>query len=144
MSTITEAFTADHRQCDHRFAELEAAAAKGDWSETGRLLGEFRQALERHMLAEEESMFPGIEARTGGSSGPTEVMRMEHEEMRQLIEELAQAADTGDERTFLGVAETLLVLMQQHNMKEEQIVYALADELMDEAHAADARARIEA
>ena len=35
-----------------------------------------------------------------------------------------------DKDGFLGDAETLLILMQQHNMKEEQIVYPMAERLL--------------
>jgi len=32
---------------------------------------------------------------------------------------------------FLGASETLLFTMQQHNMKEEQMMYTMADDTLD-------------
>jgi len=34
--------------------------------------------------------------------------------------------------TFLGLAETLMLLMQQHNMKEEQVLYRMMDQVYGE------------
>jgi hemerythrin-like domain-containing protein len=53
-------------------------------------------------------------------------MRMEHQQMRQLLDELATALRTRDRETCLGDLETLHMLNQQHNAKEEGILYPLA------------------
>ena len=72
-------------------------------------------------------MFPAFEHAMGSSMGPTSVMRMEHEQMRELFAEMQAALDAKDTSTYAGLAETLLVLMQQHNFKEEQMLYQMAD-----------------
>jgi len=68
----------------------------------------------------------------GSTGGPTQVMRMEHEQMRSLIASLTDVVEQQDQSEFLGEAETLLVLMQQHNMKEEQILYPMIDRVAGE------------
>ncbi len=128
MSSISATMTGDHRACDERFAAAEGAAASGDWTRASAEFAAFRAAMERHFKVEEETLFPAFENHTGMSAGPTEVMRMEHAEMRELFERLAAAAAARDADEFLGLAETLNLLMQQHNMKEEQVLYALMDE----------------
>jgi iron-sulfur cluster repair protein YtfE (RIC family) len=35
-----------------------------------------------------------------------------------------------DAENFAGAAETLLILMQQHNMKEENILYPMCDQAL--------------
>jgi hemerythrin-like domain-containing protein len=75
-------------------------------------------------------LFPAFEQRTGMSMGPTQVMRMEHVQMRELFDAMADAVKQQDRDEFLGQAETLLVMMQQHNMKEEQILYRMADQML--------------
>ena len=50
--------------------------------------------------------------------------------MRELIALLSHAVTQKDQSEFLGEAETLLVLMQQHNMKEEQILYPMIDRVI--------------
>jgi hemerythrin-like domain-containing protein len=83
--------------------------------------------MRRHFSREEEVLFPAFEAATGMTSGPTAVMRMEHRQIEQLMASLQEALDRRDRDEYLGVSETLLMLMQQHNAKEENILYPMAD-----------------
>ena len=135
MSSILDSMTRDHRACDTRFAAAEASAAKGDWLRAESDFAAYRAAMERHFTLEEETLFPAFERHTGMTAGPTEVMRAEHAEMRDLFGRLAAAATAHDADEFLGLAETLNLLMQQHNMKEEQVLYALMDESLGGAAA---------
>jgi hemerythrin-like domain-containing protein len=83
--------------------------------------------MRRHFAREEQVLFPAFEAATGMTSGPTAVMRMEHRQIEQLMASLQAALDRRDREEYLGVSETLLMLMQQHNAKEENILYPMAD-----------------
>jgi hemerythrin-like domain-containing protein len=144
MARISEAMARDHKSCDERFAVAEAAVADGDLARAVAELAVFAAALERHFRAEEEQLFPAFEQATGITDGPTEMMRIEHAEMREVLEGLRSVLEAGDSNEFLGLAETLNVLLQQHNLKEEQVLYALfdealpgvADELLASLHAA--------
>lgn len=60
-------------------------------------------------------------------AGPSQVMRFEHAQMRDLLARMEQAAARHDGDEFSGLAETLLILMQQHNMKEENILYPMCE-----------------
>ncbi|MGC2049423.1 MAG: hemerythrin domain-containing protein, partial [Gallionella sp.] len=62
--------------------------------------------------------------------GPVQVMRMEHEQMNTLIEQMASALVQQDAQIYGGLSETLLIVMQQHNLKEEQMLYPLADHFL--------------
>ena len=136
MSRISETMARDHAACDERFSAAEAAAAEGDLARAAGALAAFAAALERHFGVEEGELFPAFERRTGMTDGPTEMMRIEHAEMRELLAQLRAALDAADTAEFLGLADTLNVLMQQHNLKEEQVLYALLDEALgDEADA---------
>ncbi len=57
--------------------------------------------------------------------GPTQVMRMEHQQMRALVQDLDTALNNQDKDRYLGLSETLMVMMQQHNMKEEMMLYPM-------------------
>jgi len=130
LNTIYDVMSRDHQQCDERFAVAEAAVAKMNWDEAGQHLAEFLKSMTLHFHKEEEVLFPGFEAETGQSGGPTEVMRMEHEQMRSLFKELKAALAQRDSDEYLGLSETLLTLMQQHNIKEEQILYPMMDQAL--------------
>ena len=58
------------------------------------------------------------------------MMRMEHEQMRALVNEVNKAAADKDSDQFLALTETLMMTMQQHNMKEEQMLYPMIDHAM--------------
>ena len=57
-------------------------------------------------------------------------MRMEHDQMRQLFREMGESVEQKYSDRFLGLSETLLMIMQQHNAKEEQILYRMADQAL--------------
>jgi hemerythrin-like domain-containing protein len=50
---------------------------------------------------------------------------MEHEQMRGLLSQMAAAA-RGDVDALIEHGDTLLMLTQQHNVKEEGILYPMA------------------
>ncbi len=127
MKTITDLLQSHHTHCDELFAQAEAAASDARWEEARASFEAFRQAMDRHFGAEEEVLFPAFEARTGMSGGPTWVMRSEHVQMRGLMERMAEALARRDQSAYLGESETLLMLMRQHNLKEEQILYPMTD-----------------
>ncbi len=128
MTTIRSFMTDDHRRCDDLFAEAEQAVGKGNLDLALVAFGHFRNAMLAHFDSEEKTLFPTFEAKTGMSMGPTQVMRMEHVQMRALMEEAADALKAGNAEDYLGLADTLLIMMQQHNMKEENILYPMCDQ----------------
>lgn len=128
MNNIRTLMTDDHRHCDDLFAEAEQALARNDAKAALAAFVHFRDAVQAHFASEEQTLFPTFEARTGIRMGPTQVMRMEHEQMRALLDEAGSALSAGDLESYLGHAETLLIMMQQHNMKEENVLYPMCDE----------------
>jgi hemerythrin-like domain-containing protein len=130
MSTILDFLGNDHRTCDDLFASAESAVAQNDWDSARDLFARFQAAMTRHLAMEEEVLFPAFEARTGMSEGPTQVMRMEHAQMRGLMDDMAGAAAAGNQNGFLGLSETLNMLMQQHNLKEENMLYPMSDRVL--------------
>jgi len=127
MTTIAEFMTADHRRCDQGLASAEEAVSKESWSEASRRWAGFAAEMALHFAREEKALFPSFEEATGMTEGPTVVMRMEHEQMRNLLSQLAEAVGAQDGSRFLGLSETLMILIQQHNMKEEQMLYPMCD-----------------
>ena len=127
MSTPTHYFTTDHRRCDTLWSEVEAAADASDQPRLAAAFEAFAAATERHFHMEEEVLFPAFEAATGMSGGPTMVMRMEHVQIRGLLSQLATLVTAGAHRRVLDLGDTLLMLVQQHNAKEEAMLYPMAD-----------------
>ena len=127
MTTLTDSLHRHHRHCDEMFAAAEAAVAAADWGRARVSGAAFGEALETHFRSEEELLFPAFEAETGMTIGPTQKMRLEHAQMRSLVEQLRTALAEQQADKYAGAAETLLILMQQHNIKEENILYPMCD-----------------
>ena len=130
MTTISDFLAPDHKRCDSLFAAAEAAVSRGEWDDATAGFERFREALLHHFAMEEEVMFPAFEERTGMRQGPTMVMRSEHGQMTDLLGKMSGAIKMKRENAFLGDADTLLILMQQHNVKEEQMLYQMADQVL--------------
>ncbi|MCW8832950.1 MAG: hemerythrin domain-containing protein [Colwellia sp.] len=128
MTSIPEYMTAKHRECDDVFSEAEAAVAQENWSLALDKWQCFAQELTKHFEQEEGKLFPEFEQATGMTSGPTQVMRMEHQQMRALVQDLDNALAAKNKDEYLGLSETLMVMMQQHNMKEEMMLYPMMDQ----------------
>jgi len=128
---LAKYLTDDHRDCDDQFARAEAAASDGDVAAARVAFAEFEANLAHHLEMEEGVLFPEFEQATGMHGvGPTAVMRMEHEQMRGLLAQMQGALASADLDTFLGAGETLNVLIQQHNMKEEHMLYPMAEQAL--------------
>ncbi|MCW9048456.1 MAG: hemerythrin domain-containing protein [Gammaproteobacteria bacterium] len=127
MISISDVMTADHKLCDDFYASAELYVSKNDWDQANSATKEFINCMLFHFQHEEEVLFPEFEEVSGMRHGPTEMMRHEHEQMKSLITELEKALQSKNQDRYLGLSETLLIYMQQHNMKEEQILYPMID-----------------
>lgn len=130
MSTIAEHMAGDHQRCDDLFLAAEKAVAQGEWQVARHSYGEFHKATVHHLAMEERVLFPDFESVHGSTMGPTQVMRHEHEQMRELMGILQSAVEAEQRDEFLGEAETLLIMMQQHNAKEEMMLYPMTDQVL--------------
>jgi len=126
---IKEFMTQDHRECDNLYAPLEEAISKGDFEKALELYTPFKEAMLTHFAMEEEKLFPKMEEFIGSGEGPIYVMKMEHNQIRSIINQLGEAINSKNQQKALGLGETFMIMTQQHNMKEEQILYTMADQL---------------
>ena len=133
MPSVAEFLAAEHRQCDDEFAAAEQAAYAADLTACRLRFQQFQTAMERHFHKEEKALFPAFERATGNTMGPTRVMRLEHQQIHDALAEMSNALANSDLEEYLGQAETLLILTQQHNIKEEQILYPMCDEILGAA-----------
>ena len=132
MENITQLMSTDHKRCDDLFAEVESDVVDKKWEEAISKFDLFRSAMDAHLTSEEEILFPEFEKKTGSSHGPTTVMKMEHEQMREVMTRIHTTFVEKKFDDLPGILETLMMLLQQHNMKEEQMLYPMADQVLGE------------
>ncbi|NPA81053.1 MAG: hemerythrin domain-containing protein [Epsilonproteobacteria bacterium] len=126
---IKDYMTHDHRECDNLYAPLESAISEENWDRALELYMPFKNAMLKHFAMEEEVLFPKMEEFMGGGEGPIHVMKMEHNQIRSIIDQLGEAINEKNTQKALGLGETFMILTQQHNMKEEQVLYTMAEQL---------------
>lgn len=108
-----------------------------------------------HAQKEDDALFPAVEAVIGEDNGPTVAMRFEHQEihshgalLRQTLYELnevehpkieagrerlkALAANGGSAASLSVNAEEIVELIDSHFGKEEQILFPMAQSLLDD------------
>jgi hemerythrin-like domain-containing protein len=125
---LAEHFMAQHRECDARWADVEATVSGGDAAAIAEAWSRFDEGMRQHLAAEEEVLFPAFDDVMGlGGGGPTQVMRTEHSQMRGVLDQMTEAVARGDAQELLDQGDTLLMLIQQHNTKEEGVLYPAAE-----------------
>jgi len=130
MAIIKEFMTQDHRDCDDTFAAMEQKANSEGLAAAQEDYKKMASEMEHHFQMEERVLFPAFEEKTGMTQGPTQMMRMEHTQMRSLIQEIGEALDVDNKDRFFGLTETMMIMLQQHNMKEEQMLYTMIQQHM--------------
>jgi hemerythrin-like domain-containing protein len=123
--TIKDFMTHKHRECDHLLAEAEDAVEKGDFDAALEKYLAFKNETLLHFAMEEDYLFPAFEEKSGMTQGPTEVMRMEHSQAKSLFEKMDEAYNAKDTDRIYGLGESMNILLQQHNAKEEQMLYTM-------------------
>ncbi len=126
-SVITDAFTQDHHRCDQLLAAAETSLGSGDWVAIAQVADALCTAMEAHFALEEGTLFPELTQVFRVAANPIEVMLSEHAQMRALLLDLTDAVAEHDKETCVGVLETLHFAVQQHNYKEEAVLYPMAD-----------------
>ena len=140
--SLAAALTAEHHAID---AGIEAFVSRTRGGETGagwaEPLQEAMQALRRHIYIEEELVFPRL--RQGPLLMPIMVMYREHGEiwraMDALDAQLAQQPDAPAKEELVAACNQMLELLEQHNLKEEPVIYPHLDSDLDEATQAQLR-----
>ena len=126
MKPITELMEQDHDRLDGLFKEFQSAKI-GDCAKATQAFSEFKRGLQRHIIWEEEFLFPRFEEQTGMSEGgPTAVMRLEHRRIKELLDGIHDRVATGNMDTGEYEQELANVLLV-HNTKEEAVLYPAID-----------------
>lgn len=129
--TISAFYEQDHDRLDELFKTFQKFK-RSDFSKAKEAFKDFKFGLQRHIVWEEDLLFPLWEEKTGMSEGgPTFVMRAEHRRIGQQLEaihdKVAEQNPDSDE-----AEQALLDLLGSHNMKEERVLYPAIDQVTSE------------
>jgi hemerythrin-like domain-containing protein len=130
---ISNHFEADHDRLDCLFRQYREKK-RVDVKVAKPYFREFFKGLHRHMVWEEEVLFPFFEKASGILAGPTECMRQEHRSIREILDRIHEKVRAADPNTD-SEEEELLSVLKPHNEKEENILYPAIDQQAGSAHA---------
>jgi len=124
--TISDFFEQDHDRLDELFKTFQKLK-RSDFAKAKEAFKDFKFGLQRHIVWEEDLLFPLWEEKTSMSKGgPTFVMRAEHrkigEQLKAIHEKVAEQNPDSDQEE-----EALLAILSSHNMKEERVLYPSID-----------------
>ncbi len=134
--TISHYYEQDHDRLDALFNTFQQYK-RSDFTRAKEAFVAFKIGLQRHIVWEEDILFPKWEENSGmAEGGPTQVMRSEHQVIGQCLEAIHQKVqeqnpDSDDDEG------RLLQVLKVHNMKEERILYPSIDQVISEAERAE-------
>lgn len=124
--TVTEYFEKDHDRLDEEMRQFRQLKRK-NFDEAKPHFREFLTGLQRHIVWEEEVLFPTFEEKTGiNDGGPTAVMRSEHLQIKGFLDALHEKVRRKDPDSDAEEI-SLLSVLSAHNEKEERILYPAID-----------------
>ncbi len=130
MHNLADYLKDEHEHCDAGFVRTETAVAAQRWDDALAAHREFEADHAAHLRFEEDRLFPELDRHGGMMAGPTDIMRREHVQLRRLLAAMGQALLTHDGEAFYEQADLFRVMNHQHNQKEENIIYPMADKLL--------------
>jgi iron-sulfur cluster repair protein YtfE (RIC family) len=126
--TIAAFFEQDHDRLDGLFHSFQALKRQ-DVAKAKEFFKEFKFGLQRHIVWEEDVLFPLFEGKTGMTEGgPTFVMRAEHRRIGEQLEALHRKVAEGNPESDQE-EQALLDLLGSHNLKEERVLYPSIDQV---------------
>lgn len=130
MDTICSYLAYDHARCDALFVQAIAHVAAREWTPALQKTAEFESAFALHVDMEETIIFGALEDVIGTFDSPTADLRREHELLRGLLARVAQAVRDRRIVDFFDFADTFRIMLRQHSLKEEGILYPMADRIL--------------
>jgi iron-sulfur cluster repair protein YtfE (RIC family) len=122
--TVGQQLEHDHHRIDEGFARFSQSLAgsaidRASYDDAAR-------ALRHHIFVEEVLHFPVL--RAAGLLAPVLVMLREHGEIWDLLDALTAALDGDDDAAARKFWPQLATVLEQHNLKEERILYPAGDQ----------------
>ncbi|HRI56547.1 MAG TPA: hemerythrin domain-containing protein [Anaerolineae bacterium] len=126
---ITDAFLAEHAMLYAQFDYLQQATpAAANLAVVHSQAATMTATLASHAHLEDELLFTALDAQMG-PMGPVAVMRMEHDQIEALLEQVLVAQELAAAQRLM---QQTLQLARIHFAKEEQVLFPMAQQVLDE------------
>ena len=123
----------EHRALDALFtATRSQLKGEGDRERARDAFDELHEALEAHLLAEEDLYYPTIWAVRPERKASLQGFIHAHERFRELLGEIAAKLESGDLSDAARILETFQAEFASHEVGEEEELSSLDDEISAE------------
>lgn len=140
QATLAAALEKEHHDIDEGIVEYSRSLREADGNP--RPLLQAVEALRRHIYLEERYVFPPL--REAGLVMPVFVMLREHGEIWDAMDDLeARLREDAPASELQTACHDLLARLEQHNAKEEPIIYPQTDTRLSPAEADELRVFLE-
>ena len=126
QNPVTAYFEADHDRLDNLLRQF-IQKKRVDFKGAKPYFREFFKGLRKHIVWEEEVLFPFFEKVSGITTGPTQVMRQEHRLIGAILDRIHDKVRKADPNTDTEEQE-LFAVLKPHNEKEECCLYPAIDQ----------------
>ena len=124
--TISSMFDEDHDRLDELFKSFHRLK-RTDFDKATRAFEDFKIGFQRHMVWEEDVLFPLWEKKTGMTEGgPTFVMRQEHREIGESLAAIDRKVQAQNQESD-HEEQAFMDMLERHNMTEEEVLYSAID-----------------
>ena len=121
----------EHSLYEDLLSQCRNAAEVEDWETVNSAIHELVTHLKRHMLLEEEVLYPAYESTPHAPQGPTTALREEHSGIVRLIHDMTRVIKTLDSEHVLECLAHLENQMIKHHEKEEDIFLPMASHILN-------------
>lgn len=127
---ITDALLGEHAVFHLFLGYIEQSLPPfGSVSVLQNQIAAFAFALESHAALEDELLFAALEPHLGTQNGPLALMRMEHDQITDLLGRVESAASPEEGR---ALATQMIQVARGHFQKEEQVLFRMARQFLGE------------
>lgn len=156
MNPILVELCRQHRDAECLLADLAAAVSRlrsegpresGVLADLARCRTLIQDEVDAHFREEEQALFPVLGRRIGTEDGPIAVLMEEHGAFRRLqleYERALAALEAGEfgewQERLTGAADAIEGLLPAHIEKEDEVLFPLAEAVLEESEWDDVRA----
>ncbi|WKZ48999.1 MAG: hemerythrin domain-containing protein [Anaerolineales bacterium] len=127
---ITDALLGEHGVFHFMLARIEQSLpADASLSALQQRIVLFASTIESHASIEDELLFNALEPHLGIQGGPLAVMRIEHDQITDLLGKIESASDLASAHALTA---QMIQVTRGHFQKEEQALFRMARQFLSE------------
>ncbi|MGD2112052.1 MAG: hemerythrin domain-containing protein [Gammaproteobacteria bacterium] len=122
----------EHLLYENLLSRCQYAVEIEDWEDANLAFEELVRQLAQHMSLEEEVLYPAYESTPHAPQGPTQALRMEHDQITRLVRDMQRVIKTRNAEHVLECLTHLEYQLIKHHEKEEDIFLPMASHILQD------------